>query len=478
MLLSLPPELVSHILLFSAVPSPSSPLSPARQTARQLSALSLVCRSFRPIAQRALLLHLRGGRVELFHARELERFGGLVAEKEGEGGMRDAVRALEVELWGEEWDEELEGVVQACGRVDERVLSCVERLPFARIAAGENLTRLSLRQSTLVPPWYPSPPPSPLPSPTLPFLSSTLRSLSLHLCSLRRHSLPTHPGALPNLANLLLFTGNHDQSFAHLRAFLRPLAAQLRGLSMDYTAFHGVFPPASELDEGEEPIVFPALEIYGLYFDAAYLSLVSPFPSPSSSTSSTSSISSPHNPFPNPPPNLHLSLYPSPSALPVLYATLVSLLEPSAGAAGEQMRWTWRGVRQLRFDSLVHDMDGLDDDGGGGGGGAAGDRGEETAEEEEEGGEKDETKVAHLLRLAHSLGVRASVDPVPRLPSLSPSPLSATPAAGEGAGGGRSGGGGAEKQGRATFARGFGTGWWRFVAEVEAGGGAGGELGV
>ncbi|GAA5897918.1 hypothetical protein JCM6882_005112 [Rhodosporidiobolus microsporus] len=486
---SLPPELISHILLLSAAlpsPSPHSPSSAPdpltrRLALRQLRSLSLTCRAFRPLAQRELLrlAHRDGEGVRAWHAKEFGRAAGVVLDEEGkrrEGeGLARLFRRVDVELWGEDVPDELVEVLQACEAKEEVVLACVERLKFEDVLMGENVTSFSARQCSFVGPPPPSSPPLSLPlslPPPLPApLSTTLRSLSLHLVTLRRASLP--PTSLPNLRNLLLFLGSPsslssgDQHFPTIRAFLRSVAPQLRALSLDRTAFDGALKPelegaAQENGNGEgarEPLRFPNLRLYGLYFDAASLSLVGSslfFPSPSSSSSSHSSAL----PLLPPPPFLHLTLYPAPSALPVLEGLLASLFTLD-GAEGSSGAWAWRGVEELRLDGLVRDVD-VDW------------TGQRDVEEEEEGeGEEDEEKggegekeerprLAQLLSLAHQAGINCTVDP-PSLSAASTTSNVAVETAG-GRGGGRGGGGAGE---RGTFKRGFETSWWAFVREVE-----------
>ncbi|GAA5830112.1 hypothetical protein JCM11251_006882 [Rhodosporidiobolus azoricus] len=471
---SLPPELVNHILVLSILPTNASNPDPLtrRQTLRQLHSLSLTCRAFRPLAQRELLrlAHRDGETLKAFHAKEFGRFCSVVLEEDEEGkfsrkeeeGLAKLFRQVDVELWGEDAPEDLVQALKACEGREEVMLACVERLKFEEVALGENLTALSARQCSFVgppPPCSspPSPPPllPPLPTPLCP----ALRSLSLHLVTLRRSSLPLNPSrSLPNLRDLLLFLGSPsslssgDQHFPTIRSFIRGVAPQLRALSVDHTAFEYALKPEREA-EGEEPLAFPNLRIYGLYFDAAHLSLVGSslfFPSPSPSLDKTS-ISSFRTPLLPTPPNLHPSLYPSPFALPVLEGLLASLFETAEGA----VRWAWRGVEEFRLDGLVRDLD-TDWTGDT----EEGDEEEEEVDEqeEEEGGEANNTRVAeetegprltHLLSLASAAGIPCTIDSRP--PAL---PLPDDGRAGE-------------RLERGTFKRGFETSWWKFVKEVE-----------
>lgn len=279
------------------------------------------------------------------------------------------------------------------------------------------------------------PPSAPLPPP--PHFTA-LTSFDLRLCSLRRDFLPfslhSSHRPLPNLQHLLLHTGAHDQSPGTVRALVRSVAPQLRSLSLDATAEEIVFGHGGgDGAEGSAPR-FPALRALGLYWDAAYSRLVGtrfllpPLPPASSARAA---------PAP-PPPFLHLSLYPAPSTLPALGATLLSLLESAELRAG--MRW--RRVEHLRAEGTLRDLDGF-----------AGDEADE--EDEGEGARAGEARPGErptdaLLRAARDAGVDLLIEDAP--PSHAAGEEGEQPQP--------------ESQ-RATFARGFDTSWWRFVREVE-----------
>ncbi|GAA6034671.1 hypothetical protein JCM8097_001109 [Rhodosporidiobolus ruineniae] len=500
-LLDLPPELVSHILLLSALPSSRQPSPLDRSaTSRQLRHLALVCRDWRAVAQRALLGgHGRWGeRVRVYHDRQLARLADLVLEETEEGwkrkpeeGLTRLFRRLNVELWGDECPPELVALLQAAEGREEVVLSCVEGVRFDEIAGGaEHLRALSARQCSFSRLRAFSSPSLSSPSPSLPSPGAyaALRSLDLRLCTLRRHSLPlpslslssssppTSP--LPNLQHLLLHLGSEGASWSSLsfvRSFVRSVAGQLRAVSFDHLAFGAVFSPpplgegeGGEAEEGaEERVEFPQLRLYGLYWDAAYLSLVGSslfFPSSASSSSSSASSSDASKPPTPLPPFLHLSLYPLPSALPILHGQLCDLFSaPSAaceGDKGEAPGWSWRGVEQVRIEGVLRDLDEFD---------APFPADEEDLQDEEgedgreEGGEDAPPppglrvgKVEHLLRLAAAAGVDCRIDAAPR----------ASTRGGEAEEGDGEVEEGKEGEERATFQRGFGTSWWRFVREV------------
>ncbi|GAA6024645.1 hypothetical protein JCM10207_003912 [Rhodosporidiobolus poonsookiae] len=483
---SLPPELVSSIVLLSSTPSsPTHPLA-HRQRLAALSALSLVCSAWRPVAQRALLALARGGadgqaHVGLWHDREWSRFRDVVLDEKGKErkgqGLARLVRSLEVEFWGEEQPEELGRLLGLCESAEEVVLSCLERVRFEQIAGGKNLTALSLRQCHLVAPYFPSAPPTPFSPP--PFRSATLTSLDLRLCAFSRDSLPlplpTAP-ALPALQNLLLHLGAssaHSQSPRHVRAFVRSVAGTLRALSLDHEAWEAIFPPSSPSSaagEEQDPIAFPRLQTFGLYWDASVLSLVGSalfLPSPSSSASTPT--------LPPLPPRLHLSLYPSPSSLPALWRALDGLLDPLRAGAGDgegsgrgaEAAWAWRAVEEVRLDGLVRDLEMLApepelaptplSDGG--------ESAAPPASAPPSAAAKEGPRVASLLSRLTALGVCASIDPLPLLPPAEqdeenanvPSFIAALRQP-------RRGGAG---ETRGTFQRGFGTSWWRFVKGEE-----------
>lgn len=273
--------------------------------------------------------------------------------------------------------------------------------------------------------WFPLlDPPATLPSP-LPVFASLTR-LDLRLCSLRRDFVPFSLAdrpyrPLPNLQHLLLHTGMHDQSPATVRALVRSVAPQLRSLSLDYTADEMLFPP---FEDGES-LAFPQLRTLGMYWDAAYSRLVglSRFvlaPATSSDPSSRTPL----------PPYLHVALYPA--ALDGLRATLVSALESRSMRAS--MRG-WRAVECLCVEGTLRDLDltreewegvGMADD-----------------ELDEVRAREDDKPTQALVDAAEAAGVRLVLEP-----ALGDSEDGRGPK-------------------RATFERGFGTSFWRFVGEVE-----------
>lgn len=363
------------------------------------------------------------------------------------------------------------------------------------------LASLSLRQCTLVSSYYPGPPPE-LPSSRIPprlaqpgGAFGALSRLDLRLCSLRRDFLPleslqSSPGLLlPNLRHLLLFTGSHDQSPKTVRALVRSVAPQLRSLSLDYTAYEILFSsdndPGAEALEDENrpmrPLEFPSLRCYGTYWDAAYHTLVGlPIALPALTIPHrTGRTESPTREPPTGPSYLHTALYPA--QLESLAATLESVFtNPELRAAN-----AWTGVEQWRVEGTLADLDlvdqdeeeedeeGDDDD----------DDGPDMQERDESDDEVDAAGGLGTGRRARRAGSSAPPPPLSRrresrITSLAqlarshanldlkiePSGSGGDPIEEEGS---RAAGGRRQPLQRATFERGFGTSWWRFVDEVE-----------
>ncbi|GAA5932854.1 hypothetical protein JCM3775_002257 [Rhodotorula graminis] len=437
----LPPELVARIIELSASPlDPADPLE-ARRGRRLLDSLSLVHSTWTPVAQRLLLAQ---DRVSLYHRREYDPFAKLARYPLAK--LPRLVKRLDLELWGDDQDDDLAAVLRECDSLDELVLTYVERVHLDQVAVGSNLAALSFRQCTLVSTFHPllEPPPD-LPLPPPPSFAA-LTSLDLRLCSLRRDFLPfsAHPDCrpLPHLQHLLLHTGSHDQSPSSIRAFVRSVAAGLRSLSLDATAEDILFPRNDERDSSAPPgPAFPSLRTAGLYWDAAWSRLVGThFVLGAGEGEGVGEGARARAP---PPPYLHIALYPA--GLDALRATLLSLFESAELRAG--MRW--RAVEHVRAEGTLRDLDGhdeQDDD----------EREEQVQSEDDE--EEDELDVgaseratatgrptAALLDAAKDAGVDFLIE--------QPSSCSDDP--------------GAVEIQRATFARGFGTSWWRFVREVE-----------
>ncbi|BGP43679.1 hypothetical protein JCM10449v2_007724 [Rhodotorula kratochvilovae] len=388
----LPPELAAHIVRLSALPAdPDNPLE---------------------------RLLLGPDPVRLYHAREYAPFAALAGGPGARGdGLPRLVNTLDLELWGEEQDDELARVLGACEGLEELVVTYIERAHLEDFAAGPNLAALSFRQCTLVSPYYPilSPPPD-RPPPTPPSFAS-LTSLDLRLCSLRRDFLPlsTTHSPLPNLAHLLLHTGSHDQSPSAVRALVRAVAPQLRSLSLDCTAEALLFPPAEAgADAHAHALVLPQLRTLGLYWDAAYSRLAG---------ASLLLPPSAASPTPPPPAYVHLALYPA--ALPALRAALLALLE----GAGTR----WRGVEHFRLEGTVRDLDRVEER-----------RSDNDDDEEEDTETVRENPTSAILRAARKAGVDLLIEEAPTDDAE-----------------------GIDGPQRATFTRGFGTSWWRFVREVE-----------
>ncbi|GAA6005839.1 uncharacterized protein JCM10292_004656 [Rhodotorula paludigena] len=422
-LLDLPSELVAHIVALSALPDASSDALDRTRLRQHVWTLSVVCRDWARTAQRFLL---GPDPVRVFHLRQLAPLVELAAGPNArEDGILSLVRALDVELWGQEHGAELTRVLERCTGLEELVVTHVERLHLADCAAyAHNLSALSFRQCTLVSAWFPLlDPPATLPSPRPVFASLT--RLDLRLCSLRRDFVPFSLAdrsyrPLPNLQHLLLHTGMHDQSPATVRALVRSVAPQLRSLSLDYTADELIFPP---FEDGES-LAFPQLRTLGMYWDAAYSRLVglSRFvlgPSTSSDPSSRTPL----------PPYLHVALYPA--ALDGLRATLVSALESRSMRAS--MRG-WRAVECLCVEGTLRDLD--------------------LTREEWEGANTDEDEVGEV-HTREDKPTQALVDAAEAAGVC----LVLEPASDD------SEDGGGPK--RATFERGFGTSFWRFVREVD-----------
>lgn len=393
-------------------------------------------------------------------------------------------------------------------------------------AASAELASLSLRQCTLVSYYYPDSPPD---SPTAripprlcePGAFSALSRLDLRLCSLRRDFLPLEllidsaasasssslsgspPALLPSLRHLLLFTGSHEQSPRTVRAFVRSVAGQLRSLSLDYTAYEILFPAREEATtertdtgaSGEKLIEFPSLRCYGTYWDAAYHTLVGlPLALPALSPLNTlrgppSAASSQRRSEHRAVPYIHTSIYPA--QLDSLAAALESMLtNPELEAAN-----AWTGVAQWRVEGTLRDLDlaELDaergDDPGLAPARGGTDDSEEELEDEEEGEDstgptrrrgdgslrrhrtpetafppRREPRTASLVRLAREharLDLQVEVAGKNSFDAdltYGSSSSGAEPARTQAPTDGRL---------RATFERGFGTSWWRFVNEVE-----------
>lgn len=264
------------------------------------------------------------------------------------------------------------------------------------------------------------------------------------------------------------------------------MAPQLRSLSLDYTAYEILFSSddsgAEAIEDENRPMTlleFPSLRCYGTYWDAAYHTLVGlPLALPALGLPRTRRRQG-YEPTTGPP-YIHTALYPA--QLESLAATLESVFtNPELGAAN-----AWAGVEQWRVEGTLADLDLVDHN-------------HEDEEEEDEddldvqeGDESDnegdaagglgtrhggrrtgssasppppplsrhrESRITSLVRLARS---HANLD-LKVEPSGSGDPVEA---AGYRAAGGRSAHQPQLLQ-RATFERGFGTSWWRFVDEVE-----------
>lgn len=268
------------------------------------------------------------------------------------------------------------------------------------------------------------------------------------------------------------------------------MAPQLRSLSLDYTAYEILFPDddsrAEEAgeDEGERPIRpldFPSLRCYGTYWDAAYHTLVGlPIALPALTTPHrTRRTESPTREPPTGPSYLHTALYPA--QLESLAATLESVLtNPELRAAN-----AWTGVEQWRVEGTLADLDLVDHE-------------DEEEEEDDDNDpdmqERDESDDEGDAAAGFGTGHRArragsSAPPPPpplsrrresRITSLvqlarshANLDLKIEPSGGSGGDpieeeGSRAAAGRRQPQlQRATFERGFGTSWWRFVDEVE-----------
>lgn len=531
----LPDELLRHVILLSAEYDhrPADPLSRRRRRV-QLESLSLVCLQWRTLAQRALLGSGPTRPVRIYHAKQLVPLVELLEQPEQ--GLGPLVSHLDVQLWGEPQDHRLLTTLRACTRLEELCLTHLERVRLDEVASGsgqdsflsssspggkkaknpdvvptclyENpeLASLSLRQCTLVSSYYPDPPPE-LPSSRIPprlaqpgGAFATLSRLDLRLCSLRRDFLPLEfllqsssssssspPALLPNLRHLLLFTGSHDQSPKTVRALVRSVAAQLRSLSLDYTAYEILFPDndsrAEEAvgDKGERPmrsLDFPTLRCYGTYWDAAYHTLVGlPIALPALTIPHrTGRTESPTREPPPGPSYLHTALYPA--QLESLAATLESVLtNPELRAAN-----AWTGVEQWRVEGTLADLDLVDHE-------DEEDDEDDEPDMQERDESDDEGDAAGGLETGHRARRAGSSAPPPppplshrresRITSLvqlarshANLDLKIEPPGGSGGDpieeeGSRAAGGRRQPLQRATFERGFGTSWWRFVDEVE-----------
>ncbi|BGP51907.1 hypothetical protein JCM10450v2_007867 [Rhodotorula kratochvilovae] len=161
-------------------------------------------------------------------------------------------------------------------------------------------------------------------------------------------------------------------------------------------------------------LVFPQLRTLGLYWDAAYSRLAG------ASLLLPPSAASPSTP---PPAYVHLALYPA--ALPALRAALLALLE----GAGTR----WRGVEHFRLEGTVRDLDRVEER-----------RSDNDDDEEEDTETVRENPTSAILRAARKAGVDLLIEEAPTDDAE-----------------------GIDGPQRATFTRGFGTSWWRFVREVE-----------
>lgn len=246
---------------------------------------------------------------------------------------------------------------------------------------------------------------------------------------------------MPNLQHLLLHTGSHDQSTSTVRALVRSVAAGLHSLSLDATAEDILFARDDDSDScTTAELVFPSLRVVGLYWDAAWSKLAGTrFLLGAGVGGIEGARAQAARP---PPPYLHVALYPA--GLEALRATLLSLFESAELRAG--MRW--RAVEHVRAEGTLRDLDGFEDR----------DEDEDAQDDDEQdddgpldelaAGERagsDARPTAALLDAAKAAGVDFLIE---QPPSCSDDP-------------------GAVELQRATFARGFGTSWWRFVREVE-----------
>lgn len=303
---------------------------------------------------------------------------------------------------------------------------------------------------------------------------------------------------MPQLRHLLLFTGSHDQSPATVRALVRSVAPRLRSLSLDYTAWE-ILLPAFDADSLEQPLELPSLKTYGTYWDAAYHTLVG-LPLALPALAAAAATPSVHRALSRPKPNqsvpfIHTALYPA--QLDSLAATLQSVLtNPELRAAG-----AWAQVERWQVEGTLRDLDELERererdrareaaDWGEEEVGVGEDEGSDAAEDEEEevflaeADSADEEIAAedaarrprpHNRRRPRRAGLRAPSNRIAALEQLARSEagidLRVEPsAASEGSRAGESNQDGQPEQPavqRATFERGFGTSWWRFVDEVE-----------
>lgn len=281
------------------------------------------------------------------------------------------------------------------------------------------------------------------------------------------------------MRHLLLFTGSHDQSPATIRALVRSVAQQLHSLSLDYTAYEHLF-PSLETDSVEPPS-FPELRCYGTYWDAAYHALVGlpiAFPPPSAASKSagviTGNVSRSDRPSRNAVPFLHTALYPA--QLESLAAALESVLtNPELKAAH-----VWAGVEQWRIEGTLRDLDQTEDEldqevEDEDEESIEGDGGAEDAPQEEEDFDATSPQSTPARRLRpHYSRTEALVQIARHEAKLD---LRIEPAASSDDDAAELASQSLETHGlpateriqRATFERGFGTSWWRFVDDVEQG---------
>jgi len=129
----LPPELVARIIELSAtVSDPGNPLE-VRRGRRLVDSLSRVHSTWTPVAQRLLL-----GRdpVRLYHRREYAPFARLARHRLAK--LPRLVKRVDLELWGEDQDDDLAHVLRECDGLDELVLTYVERVHLDQVAAGSS----------------------------------------------------------------------------------------------------------------------------------------------------------------------------------------------------------------------------------------------------------------------------------------------------------------------------------------------------
>ncbi|GAA6060796.1 hypothetical protein JCM10212_005445 [Sporobolomyces blumeae] len=219
---SLPPELISHVLYLACasdcpLDDPPSEAIERRRRWRTLNALSLVCSTWRIVAQRLLF---GDGHVRTYHARELDPLVDLVVGRT-EQAITTHLRSLDLTMWGESLPDRLVELLRLCTGLETLVMEHVDRVRFDHVVCSPNLRSFSARQCTFISSTPFSSTPSPYPSL---HVFPSLRSLDLRLNSFRRESLPTRVGAFPNLNHLLLFTGSQDQSEKTVKAFLRAVA--------------------------------------------------------------------------------------------------------------------------------------------------------------------------------------------------------------------------------------------------------------